>query len=191
MTGAPPYNSQSPPQQPPSYPIYTSPSKNHHPYYPGNDQYQQHPPQTPPAFPPHSALSRSPHYAHATPSMPATLPPLNGDPASAAAASAAQYHGHSSGPTPFSLPRPYSGSILSGNSASPYGHTTPSHAHPSTLPDNHSQSPPKKEADSPYSMIGNGPPPGYTMMREPPPRPASPPKEAVRVIFLSFLSALQ
>lgn len=176
MTGAPPYNPHSPIQQP-RYPVYSPPNKNPHPFYPGNDQYQQHPPQTPPTFPQHSALSRSPHYAHATPSLPATLPRLNGDP------TAAQYQAHSSAPTSqFSLPRPYSGSILSSNGASPYAQSTPSHAPPPPPRlESHSQSPTKRETDSPYSMVGNSAP-GYSMMREPP-RPASPPKESVCFLF--------
>ncbi|EYE93438.1 chromatin-remodeling ATPase INO80 [Aspergillus ruber CBS 135680] len=169
MTGAPPYNPHSPTQQS-RYPAYSPPNKTPHHFYPGNDQYQQHPPQTPPAFPPHSALSRSPHYAHAAPSLPATLPPLSSDPS-------AQYQVHSAAPTPqFSLPRPYSGSILPGNGASPYAQSTPSHAPPPPQLESHSQSPTKKETDSPYSMAGNNAP-GYSMMREPP-RPASPLKEA-------------
>lgn len=180
MTGAP-YNSQSPPSQQPPFPVYSSPNKNHshHPFCP-----QQHPPQTPPAFP-HAALSRSPHYAHATPSMPTTLPPLNGggDPGSAM-----QYHGaagvHSSAPPPpFALPRPYSGSVLPGNGASPYGHSTPSHAHPPSRPDGSlSQSPPRKDMDPSFSRMGNGAP-GFSILREPP-RPASPSKEAVRPKFI-------
>ena len=179
MTGAP-YNSQSPPSQQPPFPVYSSPNKNHshHPFYP---------PQTPPAFP-HAALSRSPHYAHATPSMPTTLPPLNGGDSG----SGMQHHSagvHSSAPPPpFSLPRPYSASILSGNGASPYGHghSTPSHAHPSPHPDGSlSQSPPRKDADPSYSRLGNGAPPGYSILREQP-RPASPLKEAVRFFFFFF-----
>ncbi|KAJ6164453.1 hypothetical protein N7470_003125 [Penicillium chermesinum] len=52
MTGAPPYNAQSPTQQQ-RLPAYESPSKSH-PYYPSGEQpsqqqYSQHPPQTPPA----------------------------------------------------------------------------------------------------------------------------------------------
>lgn len=177
MTGAPPYNPHSPTQQS-RYPAYSPPNKTPHHFYPGNDQYQQHPPQTPPAFPPHSTLSRSPHYAHATPSLPATLPPLSSDPG-------AQYQVHSATPTPqFSLPRPYSGSILPGNGASPYAQSTPSHAPPPPRLESHSQSPTKRETDSPYSMAGNSAP-GYSMMREPP-RPASPLKEAVSSSFLSF-----
>lgn len=178
MSGPPPYNSQSPPQHPP-FPVYSSPNKSHHPFYPSNDQYPQHPPQTPPTFPQHSALARSPHYAHATPPLPAALPPLNSDPAS-------QYQVHSAAPTPqFSLPRPYSGSILSGNGASPYTHSTPSHAPPPPRPESHSQSPLKKETDAPHSMMGNGAP-GFSMMREPPrpaelSRPVSPPRETVRI----------
>lgn len=188
MTGAPYNHSQSPPSQQPPYPVYaSSPSKNHHPFYASNEhhqQYPQHPPQTPPAFshtPTAATLSASPHYAHATPSMPSTLPPLNGgDPTPGGI----QYHGvHSSASAsapapapPFPLPRPYSGSVMSGNGASPpYAHSTPSHSHPSRPdPASTSQSPPRKDADPAFSRMGNGAP-GFSILREPPP-PS--PKEA-------------
>ncbi|OGM44440.1 DNA helicase ino80 [Aspergillus bombycis] len=175
MTGAPPYNPQSPTQQH-HYPGYSPPNKSR-PFYPNNDQYQQHPPQTPPAFPPPTTMSRSPHYSHASP-LPATLPPLNGsappphppDPSS-------QFQAHSSAGTPqFPLPRPYSGSVLSSNGASPYGPSTPSHAHPTGRPEGHLQLSPNKDTESSY--LGGTGVAGYpsSIMREP--KPASPPKEA-------------
>ncbi|KAF5859414.1 putative DNA helicase ino80 [Aspergillus alliaceus] len=174
MTGAPPYNPQSPTQQH-HYPGYSPPNKNR-PFYPNNDQYQQHPPQTPPAFPPQTAMSRSPHYSHASP-LPATLPPLNGSaPPPHPADPSSQFQTHSSAGTPqFPLPRPYSGSVLPGNGASPYGHSTPPHARPTGRPDGHPQLSPKKEPESSY-MGGHGVA-GYpsSIMREP--KPASPPKE--------------
>ncbi|KAB8078063.1 putative DNA helicase ino80 [Aspergillus leporis] len=174
MTGAPPYNPQSPTQQH-RYPGYSPPSKNR-PFYTNNDQYQQHPPQTPPAFPPQSTMSRSPHYSHASP-LPATLPPLNGSaPPPHPSDPPSQFQTHSSAGTPqFPLPRPYSGSVLPGNGASPYGHSTPSHSHSSGRPDGHPQLPLKKETDSSY-MGGHGV--GYpsSIMRES--KPASPLKEA-------------
>ncbi|EAW12534.1 chromatin-remodeling ATPase INO80 [Aspergillus clavatus NRRL 1] len=156
MTGGPPYNSQSPTQQP-RYPVYSPPSKTR-PYYPNNDQYQQHPPQTPPAFPPQPPLARSPHYSHAPSPLPATLPPLNGGaPPSHHQESSSQYQAHQSSGTPqFPLPRPYSASVLSSNGASPYNHPTPSHAHPSSgRLDSLSQSPPKKDQESLYPIGGN------------------------------------
>ncbi|XHG00380.1 Putative DNA helicase ino80 [Aspergillus wentii] len=174
MTGPPPYNSQSPPQQP-HYPVYSPPNKNP-PYYAGNDQYPQHPPQTPPAFPAHASLSRSPRYNHAPSPLPGTLPPLNGSgapPPHADSSSQFQAHPSTAGTPQFPLPRPYSASVMPGNGASPYGHSTPSHAHPSSRPESHSQSPPKKEPAS-FPIGGNGYP---SIMRES--RPASPPKETV------------
>ncbi|KAF7630110.1 DNA helicase ino80 [Aspergillus flavus] len=175
MTGAPPYNPQSPTQQH-RYPGYSPPNKSR-PFYPNNDQYQQHPPQTPPAFPPQTTMSRSPHYSHASP-LPATLPPLNGsappphppDPSS-------QFQAHSAAGTPqFPLPRPYSGPVLPGNGASPYGPSTPSHPHPTGRPEGHPQLSPKKDTESSY--LGGPGVAGYpsSIMREP--KPASPPKEA-------------
>ncbi|KAE8355522.1 SNF2 family N-terminal domain-containing protein, partial [Aspergillus coremiiformis] len=174
MTGAPPYNPQSPTQQH-RYPGY-SPSNKNRPFYPNNDQYPQHPPQTPPAFPPQSTMSRSPHYSHASP-LPATLPPLNGSAPPHPSEPSSQFQTHSSTGTPqFPLPRPYSGPVLSGNGASPYGHSTPSHAHPTNRPDSHPQLSPKKETESSY-MGGHGVA-GYpaSIIREP--KPVSPPKEA-------------
>ncbi|KAH8434649.1 chromatin-remodeling ATPase INO80 [Aspergillus melleus] len=173
MTGAPPYNPQSPSQQP-HYPAYSPPSKNR-PFYPNNDQYQQHPPQTPPAFPPQSSLSRSPHYSHASSPLPAALPPLKGNaPAPHPSDPSSQYQPHSSaGAPPQYLPRPYSGSVLSGNGASPYSHSPSSHPHPSGRPESHPQLSPKKEAaSSPYSLGSHS---YSSMAREP--RTASPPKD--------------
>ncbi|KAK9588200.1 putative DNA helicase ino80 [Aspergillus fumigatus] len=177
MTGAPPYNPQSPTQQP-RFPVYSPPNKNRS-YYPNNDQYQQHAPQTPPAFAPQPSLSRSPHYSHAPSPLPATLPPLNGGapPPGHHPEPSSQYQTHSSAGTPqFSLPRPYSASMMSSNGASSYNHSTASHAHPSARLESLSQSPPKKETEPLYPIGGNGAP-GYSssMMREP--RPASPPRE--------------
>lgn len=171
MTGAPPYNAQSPSQQP-RYPAYTSPNKNH-PYYPNNEQppqYHQHPPQTPPAFGP-TSVARSPHFSHASP-MPSTLPPpLNGSaPPHPSHPEASQYPGHSASGSQLPLPRPYSSSVITGNGASPYSSSTP-HGHPPSRPELHSQSP-TRESESPYQMRGNGAGYGPSMMREP--RPASP-----------------
>lgn len=178
MTGAPPpYNAQSPTQQP-RFAVYSPPNKSH-PFYPSNEQqYQQHPPQTPPTFPQHSSLSRSPHYSHGSSPMPATLPPLNGSaPPPPHSDHSSQYQAHPPQGTPqFTLPRPFSGPGLSPNGAHIYNHSSPSHAHPPPQPGSHSQSP-KKEQEPLFSMGGE--PAGYPghMMREP--RPASPPKEAV------------
>ncbi|OJJ96771.1 hypothetical protein ASPACDRAFT_80997 [Aspergillus aculeatus ATCC 16872] len=189
MTGAPPYNPQSPTQQS-RYSAYSSPSKNR-PYYPNNnDQYQQHPPQTPPAFPPQPSMARSPHFSHAPSPLPATLPPLNGAaPSSHPSDTSSQYQAHSSAGTPqFPLPRPYSNSVLSGNGATPYGHSTPSHAHPSGRPDSHSQISPPKESESPYPMGGHGVAPyPSSVMRES--RHSSPPKET-KPDPMSFASIL-
>ncbi|KAE8146018.1 SNF2 family N-terminal domain-containing protein [Aspergillus avenaceus] len=175
MTGAPPFNPQSPTQQH-RYPAYSPPTKNRS-FYANNEQYQQHPPQTPPAFPPQSTMSRSPHYSHASPLL-ATLPPLNGSaPPPHPPESSTQFQTHSSAGAPqFPLPRPYSGSVLSSNGASPYGHSTSSHAHPSSRPDGHSQLSPKKEAESSY--IGGHGVTGYPSSVAREQKPASPPKEA-------------
>lgn len=175
MTGAPPYNPQSPTQQS-RYPVYSPPTKSR-PYYANNEQYQQHPPQTPPAF-----SSRSPHFSHAPSPLPGTLPPLNGaaPPSSHPSEPPSQYQAHSSaGNPPFALPRPYPGSVLSGNGASPYGHSTPSHAHPAGRPDSHPQTSPKKETDSQFSMGTHGVMgyPSSSAVREP--RASSPPKDVV------------
>lgn len=172
MTGAPPYNAQSPTQQQ-RYPAYTSPNKNH-PYYPNNEQppqqYHQHPPQTPPAFGP-SSVARSPHFSHASPMPSALPPPLNGSaPPHPSHPESSQYQGHSASGSQLPLPRPYSSSVITGNGASPYGSSTP-HGHPSSRPEGHSQSP-TLDSESPYQMRGNGPGYGPSMMREP--RPASP-----------------
>lgn len=189
MTGAPPYNAQSPTQQH-QFAAYESPSKNR-PYYPNNDQaaqagqqqhYSSHPPQTPPAFGP-SSVARSPHFSHASSPMPASLPQsLNGaaPPHPSHAESSAQYQGHSSGGTPqLPLPRPFSNSVLQGNGTSPYGSSTP-HGHPSNRPEGHSQSP-TRDPESPYRVRSNGA--GYppSMNREQ--RPPSPPREAVCVRY--------
>ncbi|THC95514.1 hypothetical protein EYZ11_004986 [Aspergillus tanneri] len=187
MTGAPPYNPQSPSQQS-HYPTY-SPSSKNRPFYPNNDQYQQHPPQTPPAFPAQSTLSRSPHYSHASSPLPSALPPLNGNAPSSHPADA-QFQPHSSAGTQFSLPRPYSGPILSGNGTSPFSLSGSSHAHPSGLPENHPQLSPKKDAASPYPMGSHS----YlsSMTREPrltsPPKEARPARAADPMSFASILS---
>lgn len=181
MTGAPPYNIQSPTQQH-RFAVYSPPNKNR-PFYPSHDQYQQHPLQSPTAFPPHPALARSPHFPHAPSPLPTTLPPLNGTappPPPPRAEAPAQFQPHTpGGPHQLPLPRPYSGAILSANGATPYSHTSPSHAHPASLLESHLQSP-KKDHESPFDMRHNGI--GYSpqlpMMREP--RPPSPPKEVVR-----------
>ncbi|KAL4942120.1 hypothetical protein BDV06DRAFT_169023 [Aspergillus oleicola] len=174
MTGAPPYNPQSPTQQA-HYPAYSPTNKPRH-YYPNNDQYQQRPPQTPPAFP-QSNLVRSPHYSHAPSPLPGSLPPLNGGPPPPHDSSS-QYQTHSATGTPsYSLPRPYSGpQMIPGSGASPYGPSTPSHAHPSSRPDNHTHVSPKKEPESHYSMNHGVPAYSSSMMREQ--RPASPPQDA-------------
>ncbi|KKK22969.1 DNA helicase ino80 [Aspergillus rambellii] len=194
MTGAPPYNPQSPTQQS-RYPAYSPTAKNRS-FYPNNDQYQQRPPQTPPAFPPQSSLSRSPHYSHAPSPLPATLPPLNGSapPPSHPSDPSSQYQPHSSAGNPqFPLPRPYSGSVLQGNGAPPYGHSTPSHPHPSSRPDGHPQASPKKETESPFQM-GSHVVAGYSssIMREPrapsPPKEAKPARAADPMSFASILS---
>lgn len=185
MTGAPPYNAQSPTQQHRFGP-YDSPSKNR-PFYPNNEQppaqqqpqHHQYPPQTPPAFGP-SSISRSPHFSHASSPMPSSLPPpLNGaaPPSHPPHPDSSQYQAPSAAGTPqLPFPRPFSSSVLPGNGASPYGPSTP-HGHPSSRPEGHSQSP-SREPESPYRMRGNGPGYGPSMVQEP--RPASPPRESVR-----------
>lgn len=181
MTGAPPYNAQSPTQQHRFGP-YDSPSKNR-PFYPSNEppsaqqQHQQppYPPQTPPAYG-SSSISRSPHFSHASPPMGSSLPPLNGaapPPHPSHPEPSSQYQ--SQGPSQLPFPRPFSSSVIPGNGASPYGHSTP-HGHPSTRPDGHSQSP-TRESESPYRMRGNGAGYGLPVAQEP--RPASPPRETV------------
>ena len=189
MTGGPPYTARSPTQQSHFAQSYSPPSSKSRPYYPNNEHYQ-HPPHTPPTFPPPPSLARSPQYGHPSSPLNTTLPPLNGTAPPPThphhSDSSPQYHGHSasSGP-PYPLHRPYSGSMLSGNASTPpnpYSHSTPSHTHPGSRPDNLSQSP-KKEMDMPFDMIqgrGSG---GYSaqqspMMREQ--RPSSP-KETVRL----------
>ncbi|CAG7941425.1 unnamed protein product [Penicillium olsonii] len=186
MTGAPPYNAQSPTQQQPQqqpqrYP-YTSPSKNS--YYPNEQpqQYHQHPPQTPPAFPP---VARSPHFSHASP-MPGGLPPpLNGAPHQSHP-DQSQYPGHAAGSQLPPLTRPYSGSVMSSNGAPPYA--TP-HGHPPSHPEGHAQSP-TRESQSPYRIRSNGPGYGPAMMRDQ--RPASPQetKPARAADPMSFASIL-
>ncbi|KAL6229703.1 hypothetical protein BDW75DRAFT_224591 [Aspergillus navahoensis] len=174
MTGAPPYHPQSPTQQS-RYPAYSPTNKPRH-YYPNNEQYQQHPPQTPPAFP-QPNLARSPHYSHAPSPMPGALPPLNGGahPPPHPSDPSPQYQTHSgAGTSQYPLPRPYSGSLLPASGASPYGPSTPSHAHPSSRPDSHAHVSPKKEPESHFAL--NHGVPAYSVMREP--RQASPPKEA-------------
>jgi DNA helicase INO80 len=185
MTGAPPYNPQSPTQQS-RYPAYSPPNKPRH-FYPNNDQYQQRPPQTPPAFP-QPNLSRSPHYSHAPSPLPGTLPPLNGNgpPPLHSSDPSSQYQSHSATGTPqYSLGRPYHGSLLPGNSASPYGPSTPSHAHPSSRPDSHPHVSPKKEPDQSFSLSHGVPSYSSSHLRES--RPSSPPREVVcwSIIFLS------
>ncbi|KAJ5099383.1 hypothetical protein N7532_006384 [Penicillium argentinense] len=185
MTGAPPYNAQSPTQQQ-RYPSYeSSPSKNR-PFYPNNDQPQQpgqqqyppHPPQTPPAFPP-ASVSRSPRFSHASSPMPGSLPPpVNGAAPPAHPShpeSSSQYQGHSaSGTSSLPPPRPFSSSILPGNGASPYGPSTP-HGHPSGRPEGHSQSP-ARESESPYHVRGNGA--GYGSATAQEPRRSPPPSDS-------------
>jgi DNA helicase INO80 len=185
MTGAPPYNAQSPTQQH-RYAAYSSPNKNH-PYYPNNEQppqqYHQHPPQTPPAFGP-SSVARSPHFSHASSPMPSALPPpLNGTapPHPPHPESSSQYQGHPAGGQ-LPPPRPYGASVLPGNGISSYG---TSHGHPSSRPEGHSQSP-TRESESPYRVRGNGVSYGHSMMREP--RPVSPPQETVRIVPVTPLA---
>lgn len=181
MTGAPPYNAQSPTQQH-RFAAYDSPTKNR-PFFP-NDQpqgqqqqpFSQHPPQTPPAFGP-SSVPRSPRFSHASSPLPSTLPPpLNGTappPHSSHTESSSKYPGPSGTANPgLPLPRPFSSSTMSGNGTSPYGPSTP-HGHPSGRPDSHSQSP-TRESDSPYGVRGNGV--GYGPSA---PKAASPPRESV------------
>lgn len=182
MTGAPPYNAQSPTQQH-RFPAYESPNKNR-PYYPNNEQppaqqQQQYPPQTPPAFGPPS-VARSPRFSHASSPMPSSLPPsLNGAAPQPHQphGEPSQYQGHSAAGTPqLALPRPFSGSVHPGNGTSPYGPSTP-HGHPTSRPDGLSQSP-VREGESPYHVRGNGTAYGPPMHRES--RPTSPPRESVR-----------
>lgn len=183
MTGAPPYNAQSPTQQQ-GLPSYESPTKSRQ-YYPNGpngeqpsqQQYSQHPPQTPPAYPP-SSIARSPRFSHASPSMSGQLPPppLNGA-APPPPASSSQYQGHSTtGNSQLPFPRPFSSSVGPGNGAPPYGPSTP-HGHHSSHPDGHSHSP-TRESESPYRVRENGPGFANSISREP--RPASPPRESVR-----------
>lgn len=186
MTGAPPYNAQSPTQQH-RYPTYESPSKNQRPYYPNNEQpqqsgqqqYPQHPPQTPPAFP-SSSISRSPRFSHASSPMPGSLPPpINGAAPPAHPShleSSTQYQPHSTSGTP-SLPPPHSlaNPALPGNGVSPYGPSTP-HGNPSGRPEGYSQSP-SRESESPYHVRGNGMGYGSSMAQEP--RRSSPPRDTV------------
>ncbi|KAJ5908207.1 Helicase C-terminal [Penicillium taxi] len=191
MSGAPPYNAQSPTQH--RFPPYDSPSKNR--YYPNGEQpqqqqqqqpqqqqpqqqqqqpqppqYPQHPPQTPPAFGP-SSMARSPRFSHASPPIPASLPPLNGAPSHPShPESSAPYPGPSPGATPqLPLPRPFGSSVLSANGTSSYGPSTP-HSHPDARPRS-----PTRDSDSPYHMRGNGA--GYAPMLMRDTRPASPPRE--------------
>ncbi|KAJ5775711.1 uncharacterized protein N7511_000722 [Penicillium nucicola] len=186
MTGAPPYNAQSPTQQH-RYAAYSSPNKNHQ-YYPNNEQppqqFHQHPPQTPPAFPP--AVARSPHFSHASP-MPSSLAPLNGTAPSHPPhpESSSQFQGHPAG-AQLPPPRPYSASVHPGNGISPYA---TSHGHPPSRPEGHSQSP-TRESESPYHVRGNGVSYGHSMMREP--RPVSPQetKPARAADPMSFASIL-
>ncbi|KAL4912503.1 SNF2 family N-terminal domain-containing protein [Aspergillus aurantiobrunneus] len=191
MTGAPPYNPQSPTQQP-HYPAYSPPNKPRH-YYPNNDQYQR-PPQTPPAFP-QPNLARSPHYSHAPSPLPGTLPPLNGGapPPSHPSDPSSQYQPHSATGTPqYSLPRPYSGPLVPGSGASPYGPSTPSHAHPSSRPDGHPHVSPKKEPESHFSLNHGVPAYSPSILREPNhvshPKDAKPTRAADPMSFASILS---
>lgn len=183
MTGAPPYNAQSPTQQH-RFPAYESPGKNR-PFYPNGEQpppqqqpYSQHPPQTPPAFGP-SSVSRSPRFSHASSPMPASLPPpLNG--AAPPHADQSQYQAHAPGAaSQLPLPRPFPSSVLPGNGTSPYSAAAP-HGHPSSHPDAHSQSP-TRESESPFRVRSNGAGYATSMMRES--RPASPPRESVRISY--------
>ncbi|KAL4865448.1 hypothetical protein BDV12DRAFT_174537 [Aspergillus spectabilis] len=192
MTGAPPYNPQSPTQQS-RYPAYSPPNKPRH-YYPNNDQYQQRPPQTPPTFP-QPNLARSPHYSHAPSPLPGTLPPLNGGapPLPHPSDPPSQYQPHSATGTPqYSLSRPYPGTLLPGSGASPYGPSPPSHAHPSGRPDTHPHVSPKKEPES-HFPIGHGVPAySSSLLREPrqvsPPKEAKPARAADPMSFASILS---
>ncbi|CAG8210967.1 unnamed protein product [Penicillium salamii] len=182
MTGAPPYNAQSPTQQQ-RYPAYTSPNKNS--YYPNEQpqQYHQHPPQTPPAFPP---VARSPHFSHASP-MPGSLPPpLNGAAPHQSHPDQSQFQGHTAGSQLPPLTRPYSSSVMASNGASPY--TTP-HGHPASHPEGHAQSP-TRDSQSPYRMRGNSGGYGAPVMRDQ--RPASPQetKPARAADPMSFASIL-
>lgn len=180
MTGAPPYNAQSPTQQQQRLPAYESPSKNRQ-YYPNGEQNQQQhfsqpPPQTPPAFAP-TSIARSPHYSHASPSVPGQLPPppLNGA-APPPPGPNSQYQGPPTGGNSHLYPRPFPSSVAPGSNASPYGPSTP-HGHHSVHPPRHSQSP-SRDADSPYRARDNGHGYATSVAREP--RPASPPRESVR-----------
>ncbi|KAI9368771.1 SNF2 family N-terminal domain-containing protein [Aspergillus egyptiacus] len=193
MTGAPSYNPQSPTQQS-RYPAYSPPNKPR-PFYPNNDQYQQRPPQTPPAFA-QPSLSRSPHYSHGSSSpMPGTLPPLNGGaPPPHPSDPPSQYQAHSAAGTPqYPLPRPYSGPMIPGSGASPYGPSTPSHSHPSSRPDNPPHLSPKKEPEPPFSLGHSVPAYSTSMVREtgqksPPPVDAKPARAADPMSFASILS---
>ncbi|KAL5342971.1 SNF2 family N-terminal domain-containing protein [Aspergillus crustosus] len=192
MTGAPPYNPQSPTQQS-RYPAYSPTNKSRH-YYPNNEQYQQRPPQTPPAFT-QPNLARSPHYSHAPSPMPGTLPPLNGGapPLPHPSDPPSQYQPHSAAGTPqYSLSRPYSGTLLPGSGASPYGPSTPSHAHPSSRLDNHPHVSPKKEPESHFSLGHGVPAYSSSLLREPgqasPQKEAKPARAADPMSFASILS---
>ncbi|KAJ5709199.1 Helicase C-terminal [Penicillium malachiteum] len=195
MTGAPPYNAQSPTQQH-RYPVYDSPTKNR-PFYPNGEQpppqqpqYSQHPPQTPPTFAP-SSVTRSPHFSHASSPMPAALPaPLNGAVPPSHPESAPQYQTHGpGGASQLPLPRPFSSSVLPGNGTSPYGPSTP-HGDPAGLQDGHSQSP-TREPESPYRARGNASAYEPAVMREPLPsaqRESKPARAADPMSFASILS---
>jgi chromatin-remodeling ATPase INO80 len=182
MTGAP-YGIHSPTQQSP-FAVYSPPSKNRT-FYPGNEQYQ-HPPEAPQGFPPPSAFARSPHFGHPSSPLPTTLPPLNGSVPPHGDPSSAYPPQHPSSGTPqFALPRPYSGSVMSGNASASYGQATSSHAHPSRS-EALSQSP-KKEPEPHFDARGNG----VVYSSQPPlirePRPTSP-KESVCVCVCVWAS---
>lgn len=182
MTGGPPYNIHSSPQQH-RFAVYSPPNKSH-PFYPATEQFHQPPPQTPPAsFPPHPALARSPHFApHAPSPLPTTLPPLNGSAPLSRPEPSTQFQSHPpGGPHQLPLPRPsYSAPILPGNGPGPYvHHASPSHTHPVGRLGDHLQSPSRDYGSSFGMRTSNGM--GYSsqppMMREY--WPPSPPKETV------------
>ncbi|KAL3476121.1 SNF2 family N-terminal domain-containing protein [Aspergillus californicus] len=190
MTGAPPYNPQSPTQQS-RYPGYSPPNKPR-PFYPNTEQYQQRPPQTPPTFA-QPNLSRSP-YSHAPSPLPGTLPPLNGGgpPPPHPSDPPSQYQTHSTTGTPqYGIPpRPYSGTLLPGNGASPYGPSTPSHAHPSSRSDNNPHISPEKEPEPPFLLSHGIPAYSNSLVRERPssPKETKPARAADPMSFASILS---
>ncbi|KAJ5495436.1 Chromatin-remodeling ATPase [Penicillium diatomitis] len=201
MTGAQPYNGESPQQQP-RFAANESPAKNHS-FYPSNEPSQgpqqpqpsfAHPPapQTPPAFGA-AAVSRSPRFTHASPLPSSTLPPpLNGaappPPPSLPETSSQYSSGPSGSATPgLPLPRPFSSTVMTGNGTSPYGPSA-AHAHPTSRLESHSQSP-TRDSHSPYGLRGNGVVYGSSAPKSTSPvRESKPTRAADPMSFASILS---